>query len=90
MNIDLLRTRSGEFGLVCDQVFQQTPKAALFDVGQGIISLEFDHDSEALVCNVAVVEEWRLSLSLEDYILLGTVQSSVVHAAERIPLKPLS
>lgn len=89
MNIDLLRDKFGQFGLVCDQGFEQTPKAALFDPSQGVLSLEFDVGRDALVCNVAVVEEWRTPLSMEDSILIGAVSDSFVQMAERIPIKSL-
>lgn len=89
MNIDLLRSRAGTFGLVCDAELPSQPKAALFDPSTGLLSLEFGHDDESLMCNVPVVEDWRLDLSMEDTILLGSVTNGVVTSAERLPIRSL-
>lgn len=89
MNIDLLRTKGGQFGLVADTAFQSPPRAALLDSEQGILSLEFGED-DGFMCNVPIVEDWRDKLLYEDSLLIGSVVGGVVHSADRIPLKVLS
>ncbi len=89
MNIDLLRTGTGEFGLVCDKPFEQTPQAVLFDMNLGTLSVEFASDRDALVCNIPVVEEWRQPLAFKEYVLIGSVADSVVQSADRVALKAL-
>ena len=65
------------------------PAAALFDATSGVLSLEFGAEDDSLMCNVPIVEEWRVPLSMEDSLLLGSVVNGVVSAAERIPLRSL-
>lgn len=86
MNIDLLRTKTENYALVCDGALPAKPQAAIFDSNQGVLSLEFGNQHDALVCNVAVAEEWRLSLSLKDTILLGVIEDGVLIMAEKINL----
>ncbi len=86
MNIDLLKTKTDEYGLVCDVALPTTPQAAIFDSRQGVLSLEFGRDYDALVCNVSVAHEWRLSLSLVTSILVGCIDKGTLISAERIPL----
>lgn len=89
MNIDLLRSKSGNFGLICDAALPAVPKVALFDRDKGILSLEFGTEHDALMCNVAVVEEWRTPMLLEDSLVLGCIVAGVVQTAEVIPLRTL-
>ncbi len=86
MNIDLLKTKINEYGLVCDGALPALPQHAIFDSKQGVMSLEFGRDYDALVCNVNVAHEWRLSLSLVTSILVGCVDKGTLIYAERVPL----
>lgn len=86
MNIDLLRTKSEQYALVCDSPLPAKPQAAIFDKNQGVLSLEFGNMHDALVCNVAVAEEWRLSLALKDTILIGVIENKVLTMAEKLRL----
>lgn len=86
MNIDLLKTKTDEYALVCDGALPALPQAAIFDSNQGVFSLEFGSEHDALVCNVAVAHEWRLSLSLTNSVLIGCIDNGTLIYAERIPL----
>lgn len=87
MNIDLLRSKAGDFGLICDETFPSIPRVILFDREKGTLSLEFEAQHEALVCNVPVVEEWRTPMLLIDNIVVGCIVAGVVQTAEMIPLR---
>ena len=87
MNIDLIRARDGQIGIVCNAMLPALPKMVLFDPDQGIISLEYPSDQESLMCNIPVVEEWRLPLSLQDNILIGCIDKDTLMLAERVPIR---
>lgn len=89
MNIDLLKTKTNDYGLVCDAPLPAMPQAAIFDSKQGIMSIEFGSEFDALVCNVSVAHEWRLSLSLATSVLIGCIDNGTLIYAERIQLSSI-
>ena len=87
MNIDLLRTKTGQFGIVCDALLPSIPQAALLDRTKGVLSLEFGPDQDSMECNVSIVEEWRTPMMMEDNIVVGCIVDGVVQTAETVPLR---
>lgn len=87
MNIDLVRAKDGEIGIVCNGPLPALPQVVLFDAGQGTISLEYGAEVDALVCNIAVANDWRVPLSLQDDILIGCIDKDALLMADRVVLR---
>lgn len=87
MNIDLMRARDGEIGIVCNGALPALPQVVLFDSAQGTISLEYGADEDALMCNIAVANDWRVPLSLQDTILIGCIDKDTLLMADRVVLR---
>jgi stage V sporulation protein K len=85
MNIDLLVTKRGEAGLVCDSEPELPLVEVHYHAGSGVMVLEFE-EAESLELNIPIEEENGNSLRELVEIHFGVVEKGVITAVRQAPL----
>ncbi len=85
MNIDLLFTKDGEPGLICDEPFDHPAMAVLFDMSERVMSVEFEEmDSRQL--NIPVEDDFANALYYSERIQLGVILEGKIAGTLQLPL----
>lgn len=90
MQIDLLRARSGEVGLLGNSEFDAPVAGVIFDVQQRSLTLEFGETADSILMNVPVGEEFVQTLKKEPVVHICIVVKGRIVQASQAPLVKVS
>jgi hypothetical protein len=85
VNIDLLFTKQGEAGLLCDGVFPNPVAAIMLDADAQQISLEFT-DMDSMDLNIPVEEGFINSLLYAEFLQVGAIVEGMVTSSRQVPI----
>jgi hypothetical protein len=86
MNIDFLKNKDGDFGLVSTGQFPSIITGIIFDHKDMTLSLEFDETVESLTLNIAVDAAYLLDLTQKSQLFIIGTDKTHVHEAYSAPL----
>lgn len=89
MNIDLLLTRQGDAGLICDTGFESPVAGVLFDAQMRQMTLEFANMDTADM-NIPVEDDMTEALLWATAIQVGVVGDGKIQDSRRVPLMLLN
>lgn len=86
MNIDLLLTRHGESGLLCDSPLGVTLAGVIFDAQTHALTLEFGEAGDAVHMNIPVEEGHRDMLLFSPHMQVGMLHNGLIAHGLQVPL----
>ena len=85
MNIDLLFNARGECGLLSSENFIKKLVGVVFDISEGMLSLEFT-DMSHMDLNIPVEEDFFNTLEFTPLVHIGAVKEGKIAQAYQVPL----
>ena len=85
MNIDLLFTRQGQAGLLCDGVFPTPVAAIMLDANAYQLSIEFS-DMDSMDLNIPVEEDFVHSLLYAEFLQVGAIVEGTIASSRQVPI----
>jgi len=86
MNIDLLKNKAGDFGLVSTGQFDAAISAVIFDHDSFTLSLEFNEEHDSMTLNVAVDAMYHNDLTDKTHLYIIGTDKTHIHEAYSVPL----
>lgn len=85
MNIDLLLTKNGEAGLVCDQAAGSPVAGIMFDSDTGLMSIEYT-ELDPLDMNIPLDDSYIETLYYATSIQIGTIIDGEIRESRQVPI----
>lgn len=89
MNIDILITKKGDAGLVCDRAFESPVAGVMFDVRTRLITLE-RADHESIDLNIPIEDEIAEALLMLAAVQFGVLADGKIQDNRQVPLMLLN
>ena len=89
MNIDLVKSKDGQVGLISDTSFPNEINGVIFDRPNMTLSLEFAETFDSMELNIPVDHDFLPFLIQNDTIHIGVVEHNFVKTATQVPLRAI-